>query len=117
MYEKKFIQDVKANFEAEKINIEQKIADLKKPLQYTDNPDNEDREFLVEEKLNNESLLRTYESIKSRAEEDLARIEKGIYGQCFECGVEISQDILESQPWAEHCGKCNIRENMLYKSG
>ena len=38
----------------------------------------------------------------------LARIEKGSYGTCLECGEPISQERLEAVPYAPLCRNCAV---------
>lgn len=116
MYNRRFINNVKERFIAEQNHAVQKIAELKAPLLDMDNPDSEERDFLVEEQIRNQSLLQTYCAIKERTEADLERIEKGTYGRCLGCGTRIPQHILEDQPWAEHCNKC-IRKRISNLNG
>ena len=44
--------------------------------------------------------------------EALARLEEGVYGNCFECGEEISKQRLRALPFAVRCKDCEeAREN------
>lgn len=43
-------------------------------------------------------------------EEALAAIEKDEYGQCRQCGKEISEKRLVAVPWARHCLRCQELE-------
>jgi DnaK suppressor protein len=38
--------------------------------------------------------------------EALSRLEEGTYGNCFECGEEISQQRLRALPFAVRCKDC-----------
>jgi DnaK suppressor protein len=43
-------------------------------------------------------------------EDALARIDRGEYGRCQQCGEEIAPKRLEVQPWARHCVRCQELE-------
>jgi DnaK suppressor protein len=36
----------------------------------------------------------------------IARIDRGTYGRCLECGEPIAEDRLVALPWAGHCIDC-----------
>jgi DnaK suppressor protein len=47
-----------------------------------------------------------------RAIEDaLARIRRGRFGACEECGQPISKARLEAVPWSRHCKDCKERQS------
>jgi len=48
---------------------------------------------------------RTQEEIRS-IDEALARMEKGDYGVCDECGENIAEKRLQIQPFSIHCVEC-----------
>ena len=43
-------------------------------------------------------------------DEALARLKKGTYGVCAECGEKMLPKRLEAVPWARHCITCQERE-------
>lgn len=43
-------------------------------------------------------------------EDALARIDRGEYGYCQQCGEDIAPKRLEVQPWARHCVRCQELE-------
>ena len=43
-------------------------------------------------------------------QEALVRIRSGDYGDCQQCGEEISEKRLEAAPWARHCVRCQELE-------
>ena len=43
-------------------------------------------------------------------EDALARIDRGEYGYCQQCGEDIPAKRLEVQPWARHCVRCQELE-------
>ena len=55
------------------------------------------------------SLSNTDREILQRVEEALARIARGKFGVCIECGEEINRKRLEAVPWASHCVACQSK--------
>jgi len=43
-------------------------------------------------------------------EEALRRIDRGEYGLCLQCGLEVPEKRLEVEPWARHCVRCQELE-------
>jgi DnaK suppressor protein len=43
-------------------------------------------------------------------DEALARLRKGAFGVCVECGEKMIPKRLEAVPWARHCISCQERE-------
>lgn len=56
-----------------------------------------------------EALERNEVRILNAVEAALARVEKGTYGQCAECGKDIPGARLDAVPWAEYCVECARR--------
>ena len=52
------------------------------------------------------SLSNTDREILQKVDEALARIERGEFGVCAECGKELNRKRLEAVPWASHCVVC-----------
>lgn len=51
-------------------------------------------------------------------EEALRRIDRGEFGRCQQCGLEIPRKRLEIQPWARHCVSCQeLEEKGLLPQG
>jgi DnaK suppressor protein len=58
------------------------------------------------------ALIQMKSETLSRIDEALARLEQGTYGNCFECGEEISERRLRALPFAVRCKDCEeAREN------
>lgn len=49
------------------------------------------------------TLEESAESVLTRIDGALARIEKGTYGVCRVCGREIPEERLEARPWTDLC--------------
>jgi DnaK suppressor protein len=52
------------------------------------------------------ALLQMKSETLNRVNEALARLEEGTYGNCFECGEEISEQRLRALPFAVRCKDC-----------
>ncbi len=52
------------------------------------------------------ALLQMKSETLKRVNEALARLEQGTYGNCYECGDEISQPRLRALPFAVRCKDC-----------
>ena len=48
-------------------------------------------------------------------DEALDRLEQGIYGECAECGEEISEKRLQALPFARLCVECQSKNELLEK--
>ncbi len=103
MLDQDFINKMKERLLEEKADIEQKIADLKKPEKPMDNPELDDIAQDATEDILEESSLVAFEDILERINVALERIKKGTYGKCLKTGKEISKERLENEPWAEEC--------------
>jgi DnaK suppressor protein len=57
------------------------------------------KELLFSQSTNERNILRLIE-------EALDRIGGGSYGECINCGEEISQKRLDAIPWTPHCIRC-----------
>ena len=52
------------------------------------------------------ALIQMKSETLHKIEEALARLEEGTYGNCFECGDEISERRLRALPFAVRCKDC-----------
>jgi DnaK suppressor protein len=52
------------------------------------------------------ALIQMKAETLNKINEALARLEEGAYGNCFECGEEISQQRLRALPFAVRCRAC-----------
>jgi DnaK suppressor protein len=71
-----------------------------------------EHDLLASESLDKEVLLdNKEEAIRRLVMEALQRIDKGVYGQCLECGGKIARARLEAVPYAPYCIECErVRE-------
>ena len=59
------------------------------------------------------ALIQMKAETLNKINEALTRLEEGAYGNCFECGEEISQARLRALPFAVRCKDCEeARENV-----
>ncbi len=56
------------------------------------------------------SLSNSDRQMLQMVDEALARMKKGTYGVCVECGEKMIPKRLEAVPWARHCISCQERE-------
>jgi len=56
------------------------------------------------------SLSNSDRQILQMVDEALARMKKGTFGICVECGEKMIPKRLEAVPWARHCISCQERE-------
>ena len=56
-----------------------------------------------------EASLEVLQAQQERVREALARLDAGTYGQCVECGKQLSDERLEARPEAERCVDCQQR--------
>ena len=68
--------------------------------------DSADKALLISMEKLQSSLQRTEIDELHLMEDALARIEKGEYGKCIDCGDPISEKRLESFPYAARCIVC-----------
>jgi DnaK suppressor protein len=59
------------------------------------------------------ALLQMKAETLQRIEEALARHAEGTYGNCFECGDEISERRLRALPFAVRCRECEEEREMV----
>ena len=56
-------------------------------------------------------LKQTDAKILQAIEEALARIDKGTYGVCRDCGEQIAEPRLHAIPWTRVCTSCKEKQN------
>ena len=61
------------------------------------------------------SLMEMRNRRRQAIDEALTRLTEGTYGNCAECGVEISERRLEAVPFAKLCVECQAKEELLEK--
>ncbi len=52
-------------------------------------------------------------SIIKKIDDALVHIDKGVYGKCTMCGMDINEERLEFIPYTEHCVECQKQINDL----
>ena len=86
-------------------NVSGKVNNVLDPVESSEAGIQEDIEF---------ALIQMKAETLNKINEALARLEEGAYGNCFECGEEISQPRLRALPFAVRCIECEgAREQAL----
>jgi DnaK suppressor protein len=84
-------------------NVSGKVNNVLDPGETSEAGIQEDIEF---------ALIQMKAETLDKINEALTRLEEGAYGNCFECGEEISQARLRALPFAVRCIECEqAREN------
>ena len=84
-------------------NVSGKVNNVLDPGETSEAGIQEDIEF---------ALIQMKAETLDKINEALSRLEEGAYGNCFECGEEISQARLRALPFAVRCIECEqAREN------
>ncbi len=66
-----------------------------------------DPDVIQEDRSSAQVLADQARTVLARANNALARFDRGSYGICTECGAEISGDRLEAVPETETCRNCS----------
>ena len=61
----------------------------------------------AEEYVTNLGVKQTWKERLADIESALERIQKGTYGKCEKCNMEISEKVLNVNPESRHCEECN----------
>jgi len=61
------------------------------------------------------ALIQMKAETLSKIDEALGRLEEGAYGNCFECGAEISEQRLRALPFAVRCKDCEEAREMAVR--
>ena len=84
-------------------NVSGKVNNVLDPVESSEAGIQEDIEF---------ALIQMKAETLNKINEALTRLDEGAYGNCFECGEEISQARLRALPFAVRCIECEgAREN------
>ena len=106
MLQPEFLDKMKARLEEERVLVDNKIKELRRPEEGMDNPDEDDLGNDAQDDILEQSLLAVHLGILEKIDEALGRIKDGTYGKCLLCGADIAEAALEAEPWAEHCSVC-----------
>ena len=112
MVEQSKIQELRQDLERERDEVRE-LMEMPGQVKLTDDLDNPDQGDLALQYTSIESTSIVREQLEDRLnaiEEALGRIEAGSYGQCVECGSEISIERLEAVPSASLCVDCAQQE-------
>lgn len=90
-----------------KASLEKEVARLEKPADFGDFPGNEDEMDESTQNYNQKSAAASLREELANVDSALIKMEKGIYGQCENCGKEIEEKVLNISPDSHLCQKCN----------
>lgn len=93
-----------------KKEIEEKIKSLYKTPDFGDEVDPDEETDETTEFDNQLSIAQAYKERLAKVDLALNKIEKGKYGVCEKCGVEISLDVLEAAPESRLCKECKKKK-------
>lgn len=110
--DKQIIEKFKNKLEEVKADLEKEVSQLKTVPDFGDDIDSMEEE--ADESAAYGDQLASAESFKERVADinlALAKIEKGEYGICEECGNEISAEVLEVNPESKLCQNDKKKSN------
>jgi RNA polymerase-binding protein DksA len=102
-------RDLKEQLQSKRDTLHRRIREIRSDLQQEDKPLEKDLEDQAIELENDEVLNRLEPATRQELADTLAaleRMEEGTYGQCVECGDEISVSRLKALPYALKCIQC-----------
>lgn len=102
--DKKIIDEMSATLEAEKKELEKKLAGLNSPVNMGDDIDSYDEEAdEATEYSANQGMVQTLKRQYHRVQDALAKIKAGTFGVCEKCGKDIGIDVLRVDPESRLC--------------
>jgi DnaK suppressor protein len=96
----------KATLEAQLAELEDRLARIEGDLAEPPDPDSSERAVQMEDDASLEGQAALISNEIASVRRALERIEDGSYGECVNCGNEISEGRLEARPEAALCIKC-----------
>ncbi|PIR44245.1 conjugal transfer protein TraR [Candidatus Wolfebacteria bacterium CG10_big_fil_rev_8_21_14_0_10_31_9] len=109
---KEDLQKFKERLEKEKEELEKGVEKLKIASDFGDDTDSLEEETNESEEYGNQlALAQTFKEKVADINLALKKIEKGTYGICEKCGLEISLNILEVNQASRLCGACKKLSN------
>jgi len=101
MLNQDFIAKMKERLLKERVEVMANIEEINQPELSMDNPDEDDlANDAVEDILQGSSLV-VLKNLLEKINNSLERIDNGAYGVCQESGLDIPEEVLENEPWAE----------------
>lgn len=96
----------RSRLEAMLAELEDRLSRLENDLAEPLSADSEERATQMEDDESLEGQAAVVSNEIASVNRALARIEDGTYGECTNCGAEISEGRLEARPEASLCIKC-----------
>jgi DnaK suppressor protein len=100
----------KATLEAQLAELEDRLARIERDLAEPLDADSSERAVQMEDDQSLEGQAAVISNEVASIRRALERIEDGSYGECVNCGNEISEGRLEARPEAALCIKCASAE-------
>ncbi len=104
------MEKFKKKLEENKIEIEKEIKKLEQITDFGNDVDPDEETDESEEYGNQLGVVQVYKTRLEQINEALAKIEKGEYGICANCGKKIEMDVLELAPESQLCQECKKHE-------
>lgn len=102
--DKKIIDEMRAQLESVKAELEVELKKLNAPVDMGDDIDSFDEETdEATEYSANQGMAQTIKRRYHRVQDALAKIVKGTYGICEKCGQEIEIEVLRVDPESRLC--------------
>lgn len=98
--------EAKARLEAQLAELEDRLERIELDLAEPPDPDSSERAVQMEDDASLEGQAALVSNEIASVRRALERIEDGSYGECVNCGNEISEGRLEARPEAALCIKC-----------
>lgn len=99
-------ESAKARLEAQLSELNERLTHLERDLAEPLNPDSSERAVEMEDDVSLEGQAALVTQEIGSVERALDRIAAGTYGECMQCGGEISPKRLEARPEAALCIDC-----------
>ncbi|VVT06628.1 TraR/DksA family transcriptional regulator [Erythrobacter sp. EC-HK427] len=104
------LDSVKAQLEAQLADLQERLQRIERDLDEPHDPDSSERAVQMEDDEALEAKGRLMQSSIASIERALLRIERGEYGECVQCGAQISEGRLAARPEAALCITCASAE-------
>lgn len=104
------VQETRAKLEAQLAELQERLARIERDLDEPHDPDSSERAVQMEDDEALEAKGRLAQNRIASIERALLRIEHGEYGECVQCGADISEGRLAARPEAALCITCASAE-------
>jgi DnaK suppressor protein len=102
--------EAKARLEAQLAELEERLERIERDLAEPPDPDSSERAVQMEDDASLEGQAALVSNEIASVRRALERIDDGSYGECVNCGEDISEGRLQARPEAALCIKCASAE-------